>query len=422
DRGLLARAVEQYREALRLDPARFWAHFQLARCYLVLGQGAEAVEALGACVALRPDSAWGYSTRGFALAILRRYPEAEADLNRALEIDPEALPARLNRGVVYREEGKQKEALADFAAVLAAPADRRLIEAAYYRGQLYLQRGDLDQARADFDRVVREKPSFRPAYLFRAQVRLARGEGARALEDLNAYLAEDGRFDADSPRAREQRGRQLRYLATRLPAAARKAALQLALADLQKAAEWPGGSHALFLDLGGVLENLGRADDALRAYSRGLKAAPADVKLRTARGWLYAGLNRTEQAHDDFAAAVRADPTFSEAHTGLGYVEARRRLADAAGREADLALLYGSGDYLMLHNVACIHAALAEGKDGHAREHEDVALALLRRAVELWKRGGAGPNEIDQIKTEPAFGPALRKRAEFVGLVQEKAP
>ncbi|MFI5461285.1 MAG: hypothetical protein ACHRXM_38265 [Isosphaerales bacterium] len=60
------------------------------------------------------------------------------DLNRAIQLNPEFLPARLNRGVVYWHQGKLDPALADFAAVLTPPKEKRLIEAAFSRGQLYL--------------------------------------------------------------------------------------------------------------------------------------------------------------------------------------------------------------------------------------------------------------------------------------------
>ena len=57
----LKQAVEQYQLALQADPEHYWSHFQLGRCYMSLGRYAEAVEALGACIALRPEAAWGYS-------------------------------------------------------------------------------------------------------------------------------------------------------------------------------------------------------------------------------------------------------------------------------------------------------------------------------------------------------------------------
>ena len=55
-----------------------------------------------------------------------------------------------------------------------------------------------------------------------------------------------------------------------------------------------------------------------------------------------------------------------------------QKLPAAAQQEADLALLYGADNYLILHNVACIYAALAQAGGGQAPAYQDVAMALLQ--------------------------------------------
>ena len=48
----------------------------------------------------------------------------------------------------------------------------------------------------------------------------------------------------------------------------------------------------------------------------------------------------------------------------------------------------------------------------------DGAIRVLRRAVDLWKRDRAGPNEVRLIVAEPAFPPSLRARPDFQKLVK----
>ena len=55
DRDKLADAIAGYRQALRADPDHYWSAYQLGRSLVSLGRTAEGVEALGACVALRPE-------------------------------------------------------------------------------------------------------------------------------------------------------------------------------------------------------------------------------------------------------------------------------------------------------------------------------------------------------------------------------
>ena len=158
DPARMQKAIAFYRQALAIDPDHFWSRLQLGRCLQSLGRFPEAAEALGACVAIRPKAPWGYSALGLALAEQGRYDEAEHALNQAIGIDADARPPRLHRGVVYWRQKKYDQAVADFEAVLAPPDDKRLVEAAYYRGQLHLERGEVQKALDDFDRVVAASP------------------------------------------------------------------------------------------------------------------------------------------------------------------------------------------------------------------------------------------------------------------------
>ena len=414
----LERAAEEYRQGLRIDPDHYWLHFQLGRCYLSLGRLGEAVEALGACVALRPEAPWAYSVRGLALAQQNHFEEAERDLNRAIQLSPDSRPSRLNRGVVYWNQKKYDAALADFSEVLQPPQEKRLIESAYYRGQLYLQLGEVQKAREDFDQVVAQKPGFFPVYPLRARIHIAKGDNAAALGDLDAYLA--GRpADEHDGDAHGRRGRLLRAMYGELPVDQRanqsaQALAALAVEELSKSTP----TAEVFEDLGAMLELMGRTNDALGAYSKGVTLAPESLTLRLKRGWAYEQTGDHDKARADFAKGAAIDHDNAEAHSGLGYVDALGKLPADAQREADLALLRGANDYLILHNVACIYAALSQNGGRQTAAQQEAALALLRRAVELWKSRKSGPSEIDLIKGEPAFQ-SLRGLSDFQKLIKD---
>jgi Flp pilus assembly protein TadD len=193
--------------------------------------------------------------------------------------------------------------------------------------------------------------------------------------------------------------------------------LAVAQAELYQAIQMGGKDAGLFDDLGAVLEHGGRLDQAILAYSRGIASAPDFAKLRIKRGWAWEQLNQHDKASADFDAAARAAPENAEAHTGLGYIQALRKLPPDAQREADLALLHGGDNYLVLHNVACIYAALSETDDTRTMAYQDVSIVLLRRALQLWRKLSTGPNEPDLIKAEPAFKP-LQGRKDFQDLLR----
>jgi tetratricopeptide (TPR) repeat protein len=419
--ALLDRAITHYRKALEIEPDQFWCHLQLGRCYLSRGQGSEALEALGTCVALRPRSPWGYSARGLALGLTGRFADGEADLGRALALEPDFRPALLNRGLLSWLQRKYDAAAADFTRVLEPPEQLRLIEAAYYRGQLHLERGQQREALQDFDLVAREDPGFRPVYLSRAQVHFLLGDDNRGLADLTTFLdlAAPKPLDPKDPKVFALRGRLLRHLVPgwRLPPADSPSKLELARSQLDGAVKRGDQSAEVLDDLGSVLEFLGRPEEARAWYGQALAAAPPDLKVKILmkRAWLQAQSLAPpdyDGAREDFAVVLRLDPGNADAHAGLAYLGACQRKPLDAQREAAEALLHGGGDYLVLHNLACAYAELSR-TGGQTKEHQDVAVDLLRRAVELWRRGGAGLDERELIRQdEKAFKP-LEARPDF---------
>jgi tetratricopeptide (TPR) repeat protein/tRNA A-37 threonylcarbamoyl transferase component Bud32 len=422
---LARKAIEQYRLALQSSPAHYWAHLQLGSTYLALGQRAEAAEALNACVALSPDSPWGYVVRGLALVGLGRHSEAVVDLDHAIRLSPDFRLPRLNRGIALWLQKKPDEAIADFNAVLQPPESQRLIEAAYYRGQVHLERERYKEALADFNLVVAAKRSFPSLHLFRARVLLCLKDQPRALAALDDFLAGSKPLDPESAEAYGRRGGLLRrVLYPDLPGAAGGQAIVLARAQLEEAVKRGARSVEVFDDLGATREMLGEVDLAIEANTKALELDPNNVTVRVRRGWAYAGLRvpQYDRAREDFAAVVAKHPTHAEALAGLGYVEASRKAPGEARVAAGRALLNGGGDYLVLHNVACVYGRLSVTDPARVKEYQDLAIDHLRRALELYRRKGSGPNEVDLIKAEPAFPPALRNRKEFQDLLTPAAP
>src|SRR5262249_21077420 len=187
---------------------------------------------------------------------------------------------------------------------LAPPVEKRLVEAAYYRGQLYLERGEVEKALDDFDRVVAATPGFRSVYLDRPLIYLSKGDVPRALADLDTYVSLVRKIDPGGWEVHGLRGRLLRFLYTELPLEKRRgptgrAMLPLALVELNRAVQMGGNDAGLFDDLGAVLEHAGRLDQAIAAYGRGIALAPDLAKLRLKRGWAWEQLNQHAKAAAD---------------------------------------------------------------------------------------------------------------------------
>jgi tetratricopeptide (TPR) repeat protein/tRNA A-37 threonylcarbamoyl transferase component Bud32 len=430
-RARLGKAIAAYRAALELEPDHYWAHYQIGRCLLSLGQASQAVEALGTCVALKPEVPWARSARGLALVTLGRFAEAERDLDRALkEEEPRFYPALLNRGVLHWRQRKYDQARTDFSAVLAAPPEQRLIEAAYYRGQVELECGQYAAAVKDFDLVEAERPGFWPVYRFRARAHLWRKQDERGLADLGAYLAKSDLRQITKAEEYERRGVLLRQLLTR-DEVPKEPARRLAVKQLLRAEELGRRSARLYCELVGLYHASPEPEDAARAIQaceRGLKSHPGNCELLMLRGWaqFLPGRDHT-QAEKDLRKALKVKASHPEAgrirgdaHSGLGFIHVRRKEAARALAAAAQALQEAGDQQLTVHNVAGIFAELSdlERDPDRCRELQDASLKYLRRAVDIWQRDRKGPDEVESIKMDSSFD-SLRKRDKYKELIKE---
>jgi tetratricopeptide (TPR) repeat protein len=403
----VARAADLFRHSLRLDPGDYWARLQLARCYVESGRMPEAIEALGACIALRPNAPWAYSTRGLARALVLQFDEAKLDFERALEADPQCVAARLNRAIMQRLANRTADAAAELDSLLALRNPP--VEAAIYRGQLFLLVDDPAGALNLLGRF-----SNKSVCLLRADAHLRLGQIDEARRDLDAVLPPN-LAESDSA---AMRGHLLRCIAAELPAKHQGTAYELAIVELKRALE-KAPAAAAFADLGAVFFEQGRADLAVEPLGRAAALAPNNAQTLINRGWTNVALGRLDAAQSDFAAALRVTPSHAEALSGLGYVAARKGSAREAQLEASLALIKGSDDYRILHNVACIYAQLSVTDAGQAAMHEQAAVGFLGQAVDRWRRGWRGPHELDLIRKEVAFPASMRERADFQKLIAE---
>jgi tetratricopeptide (TPR) repeat protein len=290
----------------------------------------------------------------------------------------------------------------------------------------------LEKAAADFDRLEQAGVDLRAAFLHRARIYLAEKKPELCLENLACFLSGSRAAQFKEAVLPEDRARELRTLINELPASgvnareARDLGYQLILVELDRALKQGRASAKLYGEIGAAEQMLAglrpkeaprRLREAIAAYGKGIELDPKDVKLRIKRGWAYVDFNENAPARDDFQAAVALEPDNAEAHTGAGYTLACLKQSAQAKRHANRALFNRGGDYLILHNIACIYAVIA--KNEAQREYQDLAIDQLERALAIWRQGGmTEPSELVLIQGEAAFDPGLRKRPEFDRLLK----
>jgi len=156
-----------------------------------------------------PQTAEEYIQR--SISYLRSQPpkvnEAIADLDRAIELNPDLYPAYLIRGQIYQQLKKPNKALADYN--LAIELNPQFSEAYSQRGILYFGLQKFQKAQIDLDRAINEF-QFQTGsnYLYRGISNFKLGNVAQSKQDVeqaSKLFAEQG------DRQREQFAKQFLY-------------------------------------------------------------------------------------------------------------------------------------------------------------------------------------------------------------------
>jgi tetratricopeptide (TPR) repeat protein len=103
--GRTSAAIEQCKEALRIDPTYAHAHNNLGNALAQTGRASEAIDHYKQTLRMNPNSADAHSNLGAALAQMGRISEAIEELKAAVRINPNNIDARNN--LIY-VEGLQK--------------------------------------------------------------------------------------------------------------------------------------------------------------------------------------------------------------------------------------------------------------------------------------------------------------------------
>jgi Flp pilus assembly protein TadD len=117
-------AQKELAEAIRLDHSDGSAYFNMANLMLLTRNLGEAGEYLRQGFFRQPDSAFGFFVQGTVLERAGKLPEAEASLQRALQLDPKMPRPHLELVNLYLREQRSTQAMAELHNFLqVAPKD-----------------------------------------------------------------------------------------------------------------------------------------------------------------------------------------------------------------------------------------------------------------------------------------------------------
>jgi tetratricopeptide (TPR) repeat protein len=180
--GEESKALDDFAEALRLDPKATRVYIDRSNLYRRKGSFDAAIADLNAAIAIKPEHAGLYANRALVWDASLDRDRAIADLNEAIRLNPKASQFFRHRALCWVMKHEPDKAIADANTALAQSNESG--PALRVRAQAMIENQDFAGALADLDQLVKSCPDDRSTYLYRSGLHYIRREYALALADL----------------------------------------------------------------------------------------------------------------------------------------------------------------------------------------------------------------------------------------------
>ena len=150
--GNFDRAIEQYQQALKLDPNHRNALFHLGACYTQTRRFNEAVATWQRYLKATGNSPAAYNNLALCYEQAGKLDEAEKTYRAGIEKDPSDGTCRVNYGLMLARHGRIDDATAQLQTV-CSPA-----EVQYNLGSVFEQQGNKVEARKRYQKAVELDP------------------------------------------------------------------------------------------------------------------------------------------------------------------------------------------------------------------------------------------------------------------------
>lgn len=284
-----------------------------------------------------PDLWVSYANRGAFYGEADDYDSAFRELNRAIDLFPQAEASYINRGLVFRNTGNLDRAMEDFnTALRISPGNPKAL---LNRGICHALKKDYDSALADFTAVAATDPIAGEAILNRD----------KALEEKSAM---NSQIEALARQEEKEPGR----------------------ADIR-------------VDRGLLLYQRGDLEGALNEYSEAIRLDPSFAVAYNNRALVYKAMGSWQKAIIDYSELYRLDPGFPDVLKNRGSLYAMIGDYKRAVADFSLSLENSGGDSELYLNRGTAYAQT--GQYERAIEDFTEALRINPRHVEAYYRRAA---------------------------------
>jgi len=310
--GDLSSAVRFYTNAISLDSSLYQAYYQRATALAGLGREREAEADLRKVNEIEPNFARAHRALGQILLDRGNTAEANRELSRAIELDPKLTGVRVYYGSGLLKANQPDRSIEQFKVAIEQKEELPL--AYSLLGVAEERVGKVTEAFSDYSKAIELDPANAIAHEGRGRIYDARNETARAIEDYTIAF-----------RSQPSRDLAVRLGALHTRAGQGQAAIQIYRRLLLEKPE----DFEVRAEMACVMAENDQADEAEKEIARVLLARPKDAKLLCRFGDVYYKTNPA-LAVDYYRRAAEADPNDLRARSQLGASLVRSMQIEAA--------------------------------------------------------------------------------------------
>jgi len=218
----------------------------------------EAIASYDKAIEIKPDYHLAWYNRGYALDDLERYSEVIASYDKAIEIKPNLYSAWYNRGNALRKLSRDEEAIASYDKAIEIKPDDH--EAWNNRGKALDELSRYSEAIASYDKAIEIKPDLHSVWYNRG----------KALYKLSRYSEAIASYD----KAIEIKPNLYSAWYNRGYALYKLLRYSEAIASYDKAIEIKPNFYEAWYNRGNALRKLSRYEEAMVSYQGSLEPPP----------------------------------------------------------------------------------------------------------------------------------------------------
>jgi tetratricopeptide (TPR) repeat protein len=160
--GQTAEAISQFQQYIHLNPKDAGAHYNLATAFYNEGQMDETISQYREAIRLKPDYAEAHNNLGIALGRTGQLGEAIKQFREVIRLKPDFAKVHNNLGIALLNTGQMDEAIKQFHE--AIHFDPRNTSAYNNLGIALDREGKTDEAIRQYQQVIRLAPGYAGAY------------------------------------------------------------------------------------------------------------------------------------------------------------------------------------------------------------------------------------------------------------------